>query len=247
MSFLFYFAISFKNIIFVYFCVYFSKFYFQHSILCVIALWCVGLAFSVAWKYWCCVACLEEMLKNDTVKQVNFLGSLILQKSQIREIKLPGNCKFYIDTNGKFPIFAKLSVRKNSNNFQFVRKKIGAKLTCFTVSESSVFCCIVDSTDQNFVLIPFDFVCNQGRAEDVWGRCSTAVPGGDEDLINRIPKRSTDAIHEWEGEGRVNGSKSTIWAKYSLGRTQLSSVWQRIKCTTRLHMVGLFHHMLDKA
>ena len=184
----------------------------------------------------CIFSCLKTVVlccmrgrdvKNDTVKQVNFLGSLILQKNQIHEIKSLGNCKFYIDTNGKFPIFAKLSVRKNSNNFPICEKKIGAKLTCFTVSESSVFCCIVDSTDQNFVLIPFDFVCNhQGRAEDVWGRCSTAVPGGDEDLINRIPKRSTDAIHEWEGEGRINGSKWTIWAKYSLGPTQPSSVWQ---------------------
>ena len=57
----------------------------------------------------------------NTVKQVNFAGNLISRKAQIREIKLPQNCKFYIDSNGKFSIFAKLSARKNSNNFQFAK------------------------------------------------------------------------------------------------------------------------------
>ena len=37
------------------------------------------------------------------MKQVNFKVNLILWKTQIRKIKLPWNCKFYIDSNGKFP------------------------------------------------------------------------------------------------------------------------------------------------
>ena len=47
-----------------------------------------------------------------TAKQVNFAGNLIswnLRKVQIREIKLPQNCKFDIDNNGKFSIFVKSS------------------------------------------------------------------------------------------------------------------------------------------
>ena len=60
--------------------------------------------------------------QNFPVKQVNFVGNLILQnlwKVQIREIKLLQNCKFYIDSNGKFSIFAKLSAHKKGNNFPF--------------------------------------------------------------------------------------------------------------------------------
>ena len=75
------------------------------------------------------------------LKQVNFAGNLIsqiLQKVQIREIKLLWNCKFFIDNNGKFSIFAKSSCHWIGNNFQFEKKKkkkLPAKLTCFTVSQ----------------------------------------------------------------------------------------------------------------
>ena len=73
-----------------------------------------------------------------TVKQFNFVGNLILQnswKTQICEIKLMWNCKFYIYSNSKFSIFVKLSAHKNNNDFQYTKNKVFTKLTlrCFTV------------------------------------------------------------------------------------------------------------------
>ena len=74
-----------------------------------------------------------------TLKQVNFAGNLISRRSrkvQIHEIKLLRSCKYYIDNNGKFSIFAKSSCREISNNFQFEKKKKPVvKLICFTVYE----------------------------------------------------------------------------------------------------------------
>ena len=58
-----------------------------------------------------------------TLKQVNFVGNLISRKVQIRKIKLPWNCKFYIDNNGKFSIFTTLSCHWIGNNFQLAKKK----------------------------------------------------------------------------------------------------------------------------
>ena len=52
---------------------------------------------------------------------MGILISRILRKTQISEIILPQKCKFYIGSNCKFSILAKLSARKNGNNFQFVK------------------------------------------------------------------------------------------------------------------------------
>ena len=63
---------------------------------------------------------LDKIKLQNTVKQVDFAGNLILRiswKVQIREIKLLQNCKFYMTTTLSFQFFA----------------KIASKLACFTV------------------------------------------------------------------------------------------------------------------
>ena len=66
------------------------------------------------------------------MRQVNFASNLFLWKAQINEIELLRNCKFYIDNNGKFFIFAKLSAPKRAR-ISNLRNKVPTKLTCFTV------------------------------------------------------------------------------------------------------------------
>ena len=63
-------------------------------------------------KVYLCKTIKEKLLGTITVKQVKSWGNLILQilqKVQIHKIKLLRNCKFHIENNSKFLIFAKSS------------------------------------------------------------------------------------------------------------------------------------------